>query len=135
MDIIEMARELGREIQKDERYLAFYKAAEESEKDTELQDLIGQFNLKRVQINQEVVKEEKDTEKLEQLDKEMKEVYQKIMENTNMINFTVTKKEVDDLIGYISRIIALSASGENPDTIEKEDASCSGSCDSCGGCH
>ena len=136
MDIIQMARDLGKEIQQDARFQAFFKAAEESEKDTVLQDLIGQFNLKRMEINQEMIKQQdKDTAKLEKLEGEMKDVYGQIMANQNMINFTATKKELDDLVNFVTRIITLSATGDDPQTIEEEDASCTGSCSSCAGCH
>ena len=53
MDMIELARELGRKLQNDERYLAFEAARVASDEDQELQDLIGEFNLKRMAINNE----------------------------------------------------------------------------------
>lgn len=46
MDIIEQARELGRQIQKDDRYLKVQIAQQNSDNDKELQALIGEFNLK-----------------------------------------------------------------------------------------
>ena len=51
MDIIEQARELGRQIQKDDRYLKVQIAQQNSDNDKELQALIGEFNLKRMNIN------------------------------------------------------------------------------------
>ncbi len=53
MDIIEQARELGRQIQKDDRYLKVQIAQQNSDNDKELQSLIGEFNLKRMNINTE----------------------------------------------------------------------------------
>ena len=53
MDIIEQARELGRQIQKDDRYLKVQIAQQNSDNDKELQALIGEFNLKRMNINTE----------------------------------------------------------------------------------
>ncbi|HBN79812.1 MAG TPA: YlbF family regulator, partial [Ruminococcaceae bacterium] len=44
MDVISLARELGREIQKDERYLAFQAAKKNSDDDKELQSKIADFN-------------------------------------------------------------------------------------------
>ena len=57
MDIIEQARELGRQIQKDDRYLKVQIAQQNSDNDKELQALIGEFNLKRMNINTEAQKE------------------------------------------------------------------------------
>lgn len=65
MDIIEMARELGKAIQEDDRYLALRLATQSNDEDQALQDMIGEFNLKRVSLNQEVQKPEKDQEKNE----------------------------------------------------------------------
>lgn len=47
MDVIELARELGKAIQQDERFLAMQIARQNSDNDDELQQLIGEFNLKR----------------------------------------------------------------------------------------
>ena len=51
MDIIELARQIGKEIQQDERYLNLQKAEKSSDSDQQLQDLIGDFNLNRMAIN------------------------------------------------------------------------------------
>ena len=50
-DVIEMAREIGRQLQKDELYLKLELARQQSEEDEELQNAIGEFNLKRMAIN------------------------------------------------------------------------------------
>ena len=41
MDIIELTREIGRELQKDERYLAMRAASEGCDGDAVLQNMIG----------------------------------------------------------------------------------------------
>ena len=51
MDIIEMARDLGRALQADEKYQRYVNATLENDKDQVLQDLIGKFNALRVDIN------------------------------------------------------------------------------------
>ena len=47
MSVIESVRELGKEIQKDERFIRFAKARLESDNNTELQAMIGEFNVKQ----------------------------------------------------------------------------------------
>ena len=44
MDVIELARELGKAIQQDERFLSMQIARQNSDNDDELQQLIGEFN-------------------------------------------------------------------------------------------
>ena len=53
-DLLEMAKQLGKELQKDERYLAFRKASADNDADEALQNLIGEFNLKRLDLGNEL---------------------------------------------------------------------------------
>ena len=84
MDIITMARELGKAIQADERYLALQVAKQNSDDDAALQELIGEFNLKRLALSNEANKEDRDEDKLQKLNLELREVYTHVMENDNM---------------------------------------------------
>ena len=77
MELIEMARELGKAIQKEDSYLKLQIAKQQSDEDKELQEMIGQFNLKRMAINNEATKTDRDDEKLQALNTEMREVYDK----------------------------------------------------------
>lgn len=56
MDIIEKARELGKLIQEEESYKKLQDAQKNADADMELQRLIGEFNLKRMSINNEASK-------------------------------------------------------------------------------
>ena len=62
MDIIEKARELGRLIQEEDSYKKLQDAQKNADADMELQRLIGEFNLKRMSINNEASKKERDQE-------------------------------------------------------------------------
>lgn len=134
MDIITAARELGKALQADEKFKKLEKAQEISEKDEELQSLIGEFNLKKMAVNEELSKSEKETDKIKELDRELKDLYEKVMTNPNMVAFTTAKQEMDAVVGNINTIIVGSLNGEDPDGIDLQ-ATCTGSCSSCGGCH
>lgn len=134
MDIIDLAREIGRKLQQDENYIKFQLAKQATDEDKELQDLIGEFNLKRMAINNEASKENRSEEKLQQFNQELRSVYAKIMTNENMINYNDSKEAVDTLLARVSAIIQKSSEGEDPDTADYT-PSCSGSCATCGGCH
>lgn len=136
MNAIELTRELGKLIQQDERYIAYHNAKEANDKDEKLQALIGEFNLKRVDLNTEMTKIEKDTEKLSRLDSEIKSLYGNIMANENMTAFNDAKNAMDSFLSQINMIITMSANGEDPATCPTEmTSSCGGSCSSCSGCH
>ena len=134
MDIIALAREIGKALQQDEKYLALEAARKESDSDAALQELIGEFNLKRMAINNEVQKDDRSEEKLKELNDDLRHTYAQIMMNENMTRYNEAKTEVDNLVQRITTIIAMSAEGEDPETCDIE-ASCSGNCASCGGCH
>lgn len=133
MEAIQAARELGRAIQKDARYIRIIAAQENNDKDAELQRDIGTFNGMRGQLNDEVQKEEKDTDKIKQMDADLKALYQKIFDNKHMQEFTEARNDFQEMLTFINQIISGSASGENPDTIELQ-ANCGGDCGGCSGC-
>lgn len=135
MDIINLAREIGKEIQKDERYLNMRIAQQNADEDKELQDMIGQFNLKRIAINTEAQDESNDPQRMQVLNQELRAVYEQIMKNPRMDAYNEAKNEFDALLKRVNAIISLSADGEDPETADYEESSCGGNCGSCGGCH
>jgi hypothetical protein len=134
MDIIEKARELGKLIQQEESYIALQKAQAEADADMELQNLIGDFNIKRMSINNEASKKDKDSDKLALLNSQMREDYSKIMSNKNMIAYNEAKDAFDMVANRVLAIVQQSAEGADPETADYSTSSCSGSCSTCGGC-
>lgn len=137
MDAIKAARELGKAIQADERYVRYNEAMKANDADMELQELIGEFNLARQNVALEMSKskEEQNKEKLDTQNKEMQRLYTLVMQNEHMADFTMAKADMDKLLHEINGIIALCCDGEDPDTCEVQVGGCSGSCSTCGGCH
>ncbi len=134
MTTVELARELGKSLQKEEKYLNLKVAQQNSDEDKALQDAIGEFNLKRMAINNEAQKENRDEDKLAELNKELREIYGTVMQNENMAAYNNAKTELDTLVQRVIGIITLCAEGEDPETCEYTPASCGGSCSSCAGC-
>ena len=134
MDIIEKARELGKLIQQEESYIALQKAQADADADMELQNLIGDFNMKRMSINNEASKKDKDSDKLALLNSQMREDYSNIMSNKNMIAYNEAKDAFDMVANRVLAIVQQSAEGADPETADYSTSSCSGSCSTCGGC-
>ena len=134
MDIIELTRELGKKLQKEDIYLKFQLAKQAADEDAELQKMINEFGLKREEISEETSKNEneQDSERIQKLNREMRKVYAKIMTNERMINYNDTKDEFDVLMKRITTIIQESSEGENPETADY--IPCTGNCSACGGC-
>ena len=97
--------------------------------------MIGEFNLKRMAINNEAGKENRDESKLQELNAELRHVYAEIMKNPNMTAYNQAKEAFDAVLKRVNAIIALSAEGEDPETADLTEDACGGSCSSCAGCH
>lgn len=132
-EILDMAKELGYAIQQDDRFIRTQLAQAAADEDEALQGLIGEFNLKRIAVNNETTKEDsdKDPEKIKQLDTQLRAVYAQLMANEHMAAYQQAKEELDGLIRQIGTIITLAAQGQDPDDIPE--GGCSGNCAGCGG--
>lgn len=133
MNAIEAARKLGVAIQADPAYVRFAKAMLDSEKNEELQKKIGDFNIKRMNLDAAVSAEEKDEAKIKELNEELRKLYDDIMADATMVEFNEARQGVDKLLNDVNAIISMSAQGADPETCEISD--CTGNCSSCGGCH
>lgn len=130
MNIVEdLARDLGRAIQSDERYQRFMESQKKNDEDMDLQGLIAQFEVKRMELNDALEKEGDDTTQIKELDGEVKSLYRDIFANSNMVEFSEARNEMQNMMSLVNRIITGSANGENPDVIS--DDHCSG-CSGCG---
>ena len=136
MTVIEAARELGKVVQADERYIEYVKAKKVNDEDEKLQNLIGEFNLIRQNLALESDKEPDkiDNDKVKELNAKMHAAYNEIMTNENMAMFTMAKQGMDKLMSEINTILTYSVEGEDPATCPSEppQAACSGECGSCG---
>lgn len=128
-----LTRELGKAIQEDVRYKAYYAAKEENDKDAELQAKIGEFNVIRMNLDNELQKEEKDNDAVKELNTKLREVYTEVMNTESMKKFNMAKQGMDMMMNEVNTIISMCTDGADPDTCEV--TNCTGSCSTCGGCH
>ena len=135
MTVIEMARELGKKIQQEESYIALNTAQQAVEEDEALQEKIAEFNMKRYELTQEITKADRDDKKIEELDKVVHELYDVATNHEKMVAYNNAQDEFNEMFEYVLHIIQMSATGDDPDTIQRpEQGGCSGDCGSCGGC-
>lgn len=133
-DVIKLTRELGHAIQNEAFYKDLQTAKDVADADESLQAMISEFNIKRVAINAEACKTDRDEDALRTLNEEMRTVYSQIMSNERMVAYNSAKQSFDHAIQRIVAIITQSAEGDDPDTTDY-DASCTHDCSTCGGCH
>ena len=138
MNVIELTRQLGAAIQKDERYLAFAAAKEANEKDEALNALMGEIQIIQMNYQMEASKETPDSAKMQEFEAEFNAKYEAFMANENMQKYDEARAQVDSMMNYIMQILGLCVNGADPATCEPEqqhEHSCDGSCSSCSGCH
>lgn len=134
MNVIEQARELGKAIQRDERFIRYAKARLANDDNKELQDSIGQFNLTRMEIDRETGSDNKDEVKVMELNEKLRKIYSEIMSSPAMVEYNTAKAELDTMVNEVNVIISKSIDGEDPETCDTN-SGCTGSCSTCGGCH
>ncbi len=134
MDAITLARELGKAIQQDQRYIDFRQAEKTNDEDLELQKMIAEFNNVKTELNAQMSKSEKDSDKIKELDEKFKTLYNDIINRPDMLVYNEAKTKLDKVLSFVNQIIIGSVNGENPDEIE-EQVGCTGSCSGCSGCH
>ena len=133
MDIIALTRQLGKAIQEDKCYLDYQKAKADNDADADLQAAIGEFNLLRLKLNEELSSDKKDDEKVKAINADLRRAYAEVMANPNMQAYNAAKEALDAMVGQVTGIISLCINGEDPETCEP--SNCTGSCSTCGGCH
>ncbi len=130
--IIAMTRSLGYALQQEKEFLEYMEARQKNDEDAELQSMIEDFNEVQTQVDVLLNKDEKDTEKIEELSNRMNQIYQAIMQNENMANYNEKRVQFDQLMQFVNRILLVSMNGGDPFGVKEED--CTGNCSTCGGC-
>ena len=134
-EVIKLARELGKAIQANESYKLYNEARVRADSDKALQELIGEFNLKRMDLSNAMSGEtEPDQAKIEALDSELKRLYNSVMSHPMMEQVNDAKQGMDTMVSFVNQILVASVNGDDPDSVEQA-SSCGGSCSSCSGCH
>ena len=125
MTIIEKAHELGEMIKKSEEMTALTAAEAAQAEDSEAQELIADFNIKRINLAREI-QNGKITE--EEAIKKNNDAFNEMVEKSESIKkYVEAKKKFDDLVNSINSVINVYIMGEQ--------GGCTHDCSTCGGCH
>lgn len=128
MDIIELGRELGKLIQKDELYLKMREAKKSADSDFDLQSLKNGLDLKKSEVEQESFKLFNSTLEdynIEDIQKNLKRIcdeYEvirnKIISNENEVAYNKAVTAFNDSFKRVIAIIENSANGDDPETTD-----------------
>ncbi len=133
-EILGKTRELCKLIQAEDCFKKYIASKEANDADEDLQKKIGEFNLIRLSMDNELSKEEKDEERIKELNENLRSAYAAVISTQSMVEFQEAKKQLDKLCEGVYGVISRCMSGENPDEVEFTEA-CSGNCSGCSGCH
>ncbi len=133
MDCIELFKKAAAAMQTDPRLLAYQSCEKACDENQELQERIGQFNLLRIDLNEETGKSERDSQKIAELNQKVSDLYQEIMQHPAMVAYSEAKNAVDAMLNHINAIVNTAVEGGDPMLVEP--SACTGSCSSCSGCH
>ena len=131
-------RELGKEIQADERFAALKAAAAANDADETLQNQMHEMQLLSLQYQQEAEKgEEASQDKIKEIQNKYQDLYNTVMDGENMKNYSLAAAEMEQMAQYISQMIGLFFDGQDPETcqVPPAEANCTHDCSTCGGCH
>lgn len=134
MEIIQETVEFAKKIQQTEQYLNLQKAKKNNDSDENLQNLINEFNMVKLKFEHSLEKSEENRENSEKLNS----LYDKIMQNENMIFFNKVSDEMNKLMNDVNKILISAVNGNNFENFNKFDfeknSDCEGNCENCLGC-
>ena len=139
MSLESALRELGKEIQKDERFAALQAAAKANDGDEKLQQQMQELQLISLKYQQEAEKaNDADKDRIESLQADYQKLYGEIMESENMQKYSAAASAMEEMAQYISGMMGLFFDGQDPETCElrqQQEGGCTHDCCTCGGCH
>ena len=135
MDVIELFKQAAVAMQSDIRYLELNAARAAVDEDKELQDLIGQYNLIRMEAQEAMFADNRDEKRISELNEQSTSLYRTIMDDQKMLDFNEAKADADKMLNHIYAIINTAINGGDPTLVQEPQGGCSGSCSSCSGCH
>lgn len=136
MDAIAMFKEAAVALQKDPRYQKLAAARQQNDDDEELQNMIGEFNLVRLDLNNEMEKDDRDDGRIAELDTKINHLYNGIMTSPSMLAYNEAKQEIKGLVSHINAIVAAAVDGDDPMLVTEPVEGCGpDGCASCSGCH
>ncbi len=135
MDCIELFKNAAVALQQDSRYLSLEFTRKANDNDEALQAMISEFNLARMNLNNEITQEERSDARIAELNEKVNSLYGQIMGHEGMVAYNEAKRDCEALVQYIDSIINTAMNGGDPMAVPEPSDDCTHDCSSCGGCH
>ena len=128
-NVFEKTRELGEALLESEAYKRMKAAEEKAMGNAQGAEMMALYLEKRGQIQEMMELENPDPGAMKRLSDEMDEIQERLQMIDDIAELTAARSEFNGLIGQINQVLQFIVTGR------MEEAGCSGSCDSCSGCH
>ena len=127
--IFAKTRELGEALLESEAYQTMKAAEERAMQNVEAAEMMAKYLEKRGQIQEMMEEENPDPAAMQRLSNEMDEIQERLQMIDDISALTEARSQFNSLIGQINQVLQFIVTGR------MDEGSCSGSCDSCKGCH
>ena len=132
MDMVfEKTRELGEALKQSEAYARMQAAEAKAMQNMEAAEMMAQYLEKRGQIQEMMEVENPDPAVMQRLSNEMDDIQERLQMIDDIVELTTARGEFNALIGQINQVLQFIVTGRMTD----EEGGCTGSCNSCSGCH
>ena len=128
--VLTQAEQLAEAILESEEFIRMRLAEQAAMHDTEASRLISDYTERRAMVEGLLAASDMDHDALAQAGAKLEEAEQAMDENAMLKTMREANSAFTHMMQQVNRIIKLVVTGE-----EEEEGGCSGSCDSCGGCH
>ena len=128
-NVFEKTRELGEALLESEAYKRMKAAEEKAMQNAQGAEMMALYLEKRGQIQEMMELENPDPGAMKRLSDEMDDIQERLQMIDDIAELTAARSEFNGLIGQINQVLQFIVTGR------MEEAGCSGSCDTCKGCH
>ena len=128
-NVFEKTRELGEALLESDAYKRMKAAEDKAMQNAQAAEMMAAYLEKRGQIQEMMEQENPDPGAMKRLSDEMDDIQEKLQLIDDIAELTAARSEFNGLIGQINQVLQFIVTGR------MEEAGCSGSCDSCSGCH
>ena len=122
--IIEKTKELGALLQASAQVQRYNAAKAAYEADEEVQKLVKEYNLQRMNM----MNAGDDETRMAELEERVKGIYNQVVASASMIEMQAAGQALQELLNQVNGVISFYVTGEEPN-------SCTHDCSTCGGCH
>ena len=129
--VFEKTRELGEALMESEEYKAMKAAEDTAMANAEAAELMSRYLETTSKLEDVLHSGEPNPDAISELGAAMEDIQGRFQQVPDIIEMTRTREEFDSLINQVNQVLHFIITGETEESAE----GCTGSCETCPGCH